>query len=226
MTAIQLGPPNRQAFAASFTPVIATSDYVKVTLTGNITVHVPVIPSDDGMQIILEFTQDGTGGRTITFDAGYKNVGQFTLLANTITTMAFRYDAVAVTWVCQYTATQGGNSRLTPQINFPGPGVITLDCGFSQEPIFDVVLGGNASGVVFSNLLPTGIPVAIIVKWRQDGTGSRIPTHAAGTYKWPGNLGQPTFSIGANVMDTCAYYTDNNGATFMCAAVGFGYVGV
>lgn len=83
-------------FAASFTPVLASGSYIQVDpLTDNITINAPTVPLAGvraGDSIEFSFIQDGTGGRTITWNAAfatnYSNTGN---VANTRYTIVFRW---------------------------------------------------------------------------------------------------------------------------------------
>lgn len=56
---------------ATVTPNSATTDIFRVIIAGNRTFAVPSGTPVDGQQMVLEITQDGTGGRTGTFATGY-----------------------------------------------------------------------------------------------------------------------------------------------------------
>lgn len=55
------------AYAASVTPNSETTDIVRITLTGNITLNAPSGTPTHGQTLDIEFTQDSTGGRTVTY---------------------------------------------------------------------------------------------------------------------------------------------------------------
>lgn len=59
------------AYAATVTPNAAAGDIVNVgILTGNITIGAPTNPAQ-GQELTFLFTQDGTGGRTVTWNAAF-----------------------------------------------------------------------------------------------------------------------------------------------------------
>ena len=57
-------------WAATITPDAAQGGHFRVTLAGNTTITAPSSPAD-GQKITLEIAQDGTGGRTVTWGAGF-----------------------------------------------------------------------------------------------------------------------------------------------------------
>lgn len=76
----------------------------RVTLGGNRTLGAPSNPVD-GQVIVIEVTQDGTGNRTLSYNAVYlfsTDVPSPTLstAAGKMDTMAFRYNSTLVKWIC------------------------------------------------------------------------------------------------------------------------------
>lgn len=85
------------AYAASITPDAAVGERVVVgALTGNLTINAPANPTT-GAELHFAFTQDGTGGRTITWNAIFKKQADGVSLANQKSAIAFIYDGSA--WV-------------------------------------------------------------------------------------------------------------------------------
>lgn len=76
--------PTSVAYAASYTIDMdaLTSLSLTMTLTGNITLN-NITNKKIGKTIILELTQDGTGGRTITFGSDYLGPGGLPTLSTT-----------------------------------------------------------------------------------------------------------------------------------------------
>jgi hypothetical protein len=76
-------------FAASYTPNMQLGDYVAVgTLTGNITVNAPT--KRQVGPYVFRFLQDGTGGRTVTWNAVFKfPTGAWTDVGNTANKASF-----------------------------------------------------------------------------------------------------------------------------------------
>ena len=94
------------AYAATITPDAAVAQTVIVgTLTGGMTVAAPTNPTL-GKKLTFAFTQDATGGRTITWNAIFKKTADAAGAANTKGTTEFVYDGTnwrqvggQLTWV-------------------------------------------------------------------------------------------------------------------------------
>lgn len=90
-------------YAASYTPNPVKSDAVVVaTLTGGITINAPS-PAYRGQRLQFVFTQDGTGGRTVTWNAVFKVNWTPDTAANKKNTVEFIYDGT--NWVQTSSAT-------------------------------------------------------------------------------------------------------------------------
>lgn len=79
------------AFVASYTPDCNFSDWIAITLTANITINAPLNPKV-GMILTFSFAQDGTGTRTITYNAIFKltgTVGSGAVTVPAVVTTAF-----------------------------------------------------------------------------------------------------------------------------------------
>lgn len=60
------------AYAATITPNSDTTDYLTIAaLTGNLTLAAPTGTPVNGQKLMIDFTQDATGSRTITYNAAY-----------------------------------------------------------------------------------------------------------------------------------------------------------
>ena len=83
--------------ASAITPVAAAEQTQVVTLTGNITINAPSGSPTAGDLLTLQFTQDGTGGRTLTWNSTYKvdSIGTVLADANTYSTFDFVYTGSA-----------------------------------------------------------------------------------------------------------------------------------
>jgi hypothetical protein len=80
------------AYAASITPDAALGERVIVgVLTGNLTINAPTKPHPAGM-LVFCFTQDATGGRTITWNALFKKAADGAGAANQKGATSFIYD--------------------------------------------------------------------------------------------------------------------------------------
>lgn len=83
---------NSIAYAATITPDASISQIVSVgTLTNNITVAAPTSPTS-GQKLTFLFTQDGTGGRTVTWNATFKTAWTPSQIASKISSVTFFYD--------------------------------------------------------------------------------------------------------------------------------------
>jgi hypothetical protein len=82
------------AFASTITPVPYNGNRIGITLTGNITtLNVPASgQAHPGLEMTFVFTQDATGGRTVTFAAGYKVNWTPDTAANKVNTITFVYN--------------------------------------------------------------------------------------------------------------------------------------
>lgn len=88
------------AYAASFTPDPTVGDFIKVgALTGNITVNLPA-SAYAGQRFVLELVQDGTGSRTISFNASYLGVTAGSTTASKKSLWTFLYDGAS--WIQQH----------------------------------------------------------------------------------------------------------------------------
>jgi len=87
----------RIRYAASITPDAAQGEYIIVdTLTGNITVNNPT-NAREGMWLYFQFTQDGGGGRTVTWGADFLVNWTPSVVGGETNTIGFRYDGT--NWV-------------------------------------------------------------------------------------------------------------------------------
>ena len=80
------------AYSATVTPDPYKGGHVVIgTLTGNVTVAAPS-NAHQGCRLALQFTQDATGGRTITLNATFKKNWTPTTTANKVNIIEFVYD--------------------------------------------------------------------------------------------------------------------------------------
>lgn len=87
------------AYAATITPVVSDGERVIVAaLTGNPTIAAPTNPYA-GARLDITLLQDGTGGRTITWDAAYKKAADGAGTANQSAATSFVYNGSA--WIQQ-----------------------------------------------------------------------------------------------------------------------------
>lgn len=90
--------------AATITTDASKGNHFRVTLGGNRTLGAPTNPTD-GQKIIYEFIQDGTGSRTLAYNAVF--AFSTDLPSPTLTTtlnkrdfLGFVYNSTAVKWYC------------------------------------------------------------------------------------------------------------------------------
>ncbi len=86
-------------YAASITPNAQAGEIVVVdTLTGDLVVNNP-IGAIDGARLYFQFTQDSTGGHTVTFGSDFESSWTTSEGANIVSTVNFRYDLKKAKWV-------------------------------------------------------------------------------------------------------------------------------
>lgn len=80
-------------YAASYTPDPYTGSVVAMTLTGNVTINAPTTTNVPyGTRLRFVFTQDGTGGRTVTWNAVFKVNWTPTTTAAKVNSIDFMHD--------------------------------------------------------------------------------------------------------------------------------------
>lgn len=85
------------AYGATITPDAALGERVIVgALAGNLTINAPTNPRTGGM-LVFGFTQDATGGRTITWNAAFKKAADGAGTASQKAATSFVYDGA--NWV-------------------------------------------------------------------------------------------------------------------------------
>lgn len=109
-----LTPATADTFAASYTPVFTAEQVRTVTLTGNITINAPTVTA--GQRVTLILKQDGTGGRTATWNTAYKFPGG--------TPPALSRAANAVDVFDGYVNGASEIQMLPPKIQGPGPSAV------------------------------------------------------------------------------------------------------
>lgn len=93
------GTRDSRTFATSLTPDPTDGSIIQVgALTENITVNAPATANTwTGQRMTFRFTQDGSGGRTITFTSGYRTNWTPSTTANRVNTISFFYDGTS--WI-------------------------------------------------------------------------------------------------------------------------------
>lgn len=83
-------------FAATYVPdPYLTAGTIELTLTANITINVPTQTCAPGTKLTLVLIQDATGGRTMTFGAGYRTNWTPVTTASKANMIAFVYDGTS-----------------------------------------------------------------------------------------------------------------------------------
>lgn len=89
--------------SSAYTPNCANSNVHRLVLTENITMNAPTNPLS-GQVINLILKQDGTGGRTVTWNSIYKFPGgtdpTITSAASAVDVVTMQYDATDAVWYC------------------------------------------------------------------------------------------------------------------------------
>lgn len=82
------------SFSTPYVPDPTQGESVEMTLTGNVTINVPTASCFAGQRLLLLLVQDGTGGRTITFGAGFKVASGWTpsTTASKVNSIEFVFD--------------------------------------------------------------------------------------------------------------------------------------
>lgn len=94
------------AYSASITPDAGTYGTYEIgALTGGLTLNAPTGTVSDGQKLSFRITQDGTGGRAITWNAAFQfgvdlTSGMITTVASSITHVKFEWIASASKWRC------------------------------------------------------------------------------------------------------------------------------
>ena len=116
----------RIPYAATITPDANKGEMVIVdTLTGDLAINNPV-NSRDGMRLYFSFTQDGTGGRTVTFGSDFSTAWGTVESAGATSTVDFRYDGGTGKWVQESNMIASSSASL--------PSIITDLITFDRDP--------------------------------------------------------------------------------------------
>ena len=86
-------------YASTITPDAQAGEVLIVgTLTGDLTANAPV-GSRDGARLYFQFTQDSTGGHTVTFDSVFQQSWTTSESVGAVSTVNFRYDSAKKQWI-------------------------------------------------------------------------------------------------------------------------------
>lgn len=79
------------SYVATWTPDVYSGHYQLMALTGNVTVNAPT-RAHFGQTVTFGFSQDATGGRTVTFNSAYRTSWSPVTTANRLNTISFLYN--------------------------------------------------------------------------------------------------------------------------------------
>ena len=127
------------AYAASLTIDATAGEIVSIgALTGNITINAPTSPAR-GQRLELTFLQDGTGGRTVTWNAAFKTAWQPVPSAGAISSVGFEYDGTNWQMVAgQFPVSHAGIASI------PGPLVAQSLTVSATGPYVSTAVAGGA----------------------------------------------------------------------------------
>jgi hypothetical protein len=132
------------AFASTITPAASAGEVITVgALTANITVANATSPAA-GQVLTFIFTQDGTGGRTITWGAAYKTAWQPVAAASSISTVSFVYDGT--NWQQLANATPTNNTGAVSVVGILTAGAHVLATGATPS------LGSLQTGIASQSI--------------------------------------------------------------------------
>lgn len=96
-------------------------------------------------------------------------------------------------------------------------GAVTLNV--ANGSIFDLTMSASFSSLTFSNVPAAGTSCAIVVRFKQDSTGSRSLTMSGTVYKAAGGT-LPVLSTAANKLDALSFITVDGGTTWIVSTIG------
>jgi len=166
-----------------------------VTLAGNRTLGAPTNPMGGGQVIHIRVMQDGTGSRTLAYNAIYRFPGGGTPIlqtqANAQDILTFMYHAADVKWDFI-----GKNSVTSQMVLLTDAATIAVNASLGSK--FKITLGGNRTLGNPTN--PAGGGQLLLIKVSQDGTGGRTLAYDT-KYRFSTGLPSPTITAGINKFD-------------------------
>lgn len=154
-------------FAASYTPILVSRYNHSTTLTADITVNAPAIAPPIGAVVRFTFIQDGTGNRSITFNAVYLVQATWVpnLAAAGVSVISFYYDGTSYV-------------QTSPYVGTPIPVSVSSNrTAVANDVNTGVIFTGGAANYT----LNTGLGIAVGQTIRVILTGSGPVTFVAGT---------------------------------------------
>jgi hypothetical protein len=137
-------------YAATITPDPYTAEIHAVTLTGNVAVAAST-NKHVGQRMTLEFLQDGTGGRTITFSGLFRTNWTPDTAANKLNVITFEYDGQFWRQVAAATGLTAGGAGVADTFNRANGAIGTSSSGH----VWATSLPGGGSWTVASNVAVT-----------------------------------------------------------------------
>lgn len=166
-----------------------------VTLAGNRTLGAPTNPMGGGQVIHIRVMQDGTGSRTLAYNAIYRFPGGGTPIlqtqANAQDILTFMYHAADMKWDFI-----GKNSVTSQMVLLTDAATIAVNASLGSK--FKITLGGNRTLGNPTN--PAGGGQLLLIKVSQDGTGGRTLAYDT-KYRFSTGLPSPTITAGINKFD-------------------------
>jgi hypothetical protein len=166
-----------------------------VTLAGNRTLGAPTNPMGGGQVIYIRVMQDGTGSRTLAYNAIYRFPGGGTPIlqtqANAQDILTFMYHAADMKWDFI-----GKNSVTSQMVLLTDAATIAVNASLGSK--FKITLGGNRTLGNPTN--PAGGGQLLLIKVSQDGTGGRTLAYDT-KYRFSTGLPSPTITAGINKFD-------------------------
>lgn len=159
------------AFASTITPNAASGEIVLVgALTGNITVANATSPAT-GQVMTFVFTQDATGGRTVSWGTAYKTAWTPPGVASEIATISFVYDGT--NWQQRANAAPVNNLGATSSVGDltlashvlatgTAPGLGSLQTGISSQSIAGNDTRGRITIATSGSPPSTNTPLAVV----------------------------------------------------------------
>lgn len=183
----------------------AAGNHQRLTLTGNRAIAAPSSPVD-GQEMFLQVVQDGTGGRTLTWDSSFLHEGgvapTLATTANARDLFLMVYDAAAAQWLVGQFGSIAGSGSVGLNYTVSGGGVdfslaallgtlgsaVTVNLTIAQGTILQA---GSTGSFAFdcANALPSGSTLNIVNNGYILGKGGAGGGGAGSTVNGSGNHG-------------------------------------
>lgn len=171
VSANQQGAKQTFTYAATMAPDPFSGSIVAITLAGSPTINVPPNgPYSPGTTMTMILTQDATGGRAITWGAGFVVRWQPDLAANAVNIIHFVYDGT--NW------NQINPSPVAGSQNVAYAATIAPDPNVGSTVIVGTLTGAITINVPAAGPYATGTTITYILT--QDATGGRVVTWGTG----------------------------------------------